>query len=59
MEKTDEFKAIENKKAELQESSARYDKTIEELFKNKDYKKAIASIKQWQRTNYKQGLRKL
>lgn len=43
IEKTDEFKAVEDKEQELRESSARYDQSIEQLIANKDYKKAIGA----------------
>ncbi len=43
IEKTDDFKNLEKKADDLRESSARYDKTITEYLKNKEYKKAIGA----------------
>jgi hypothetical protein len=43
IEKTGEFKDIEKKKEELKQSSQRYDQTIGELFKSKQYNKAIGA----------------
>ncbi len=43
IEKTEPFQNLEKKAEELRESSARYDETISELVKNKEYKKAIGA----------------
>ena len=43
IEKTDEFQDIENKAAELRQSSERYDQSFTELLKAKEYKKAIGA----------------